>query len=73
MPSTISLKCRPRWAEIRTTLPVQGVVREVNPEERLLEQMLRLAQPGKGSPANALALLSNLPKPPPAQPPLPQA
>ena len=34
---------------------------------------LRLAQPGKGSPANALALLSNLPKPPAAQQPQPQA
>ena len=30
---------------------------------------LRLAQPGKGSPANALALLSNLPKPQPTQQP----
>ena len=34
---------------------------------------LRLAQPGKGSPANALALLANLPRPQPRAQPQPQA
>ena len=36
----------PLWALLQehvATLPVQGVVREVNPDERLLEQLLRLA------------------------------
>lgn len=36
----------PLWALVQEhveTLPAQGVIREVNPDERLLEQMMRLA------------------------------